>query len=227
MLFNSKKENTREAESLGKIMSAQSSLAPVALAPLAMDNAVLIVVDMVNGFVKTGALSSPNALAINDKVAALTAACCTAGMPVACVCDTHTLSSPEFSSYPEHCLEDTAESQLTDEIAAACTAAPGNCDIIKKNSTNALLEPDFLRWLDKVGATTFILCGVCTDICVQQLAIGLKTWFNRLNRVSRVIVPADVVATYDLGEHDSSLCNTMALYNMSINGVELCSAITY
>lgn len=78
---------------------------------------------------------------------------------------------------------------------------------------------------DNKHIDTFIITGNCTDICVQQFAITLKTWFNRQNIKVRVIVPVNAVETYDFGLHDGDLMNVMALYNMMINGVEVVAGI--
>ena len=208
---------------LSEIYGSVYSAGPAELGSFDPQDTALIVVDMVNGFVKKGALASPNSLAINDTVARLAAGFGRAGMPVVCLCDTHRPSSPELTVYPEHCLEGTEEAELTSEIADACP----DCVRIKKNSTNGLMQPEFAQWLEKSGARTLVVCGVCTDICVQQLALSLKTCFNTRDVSSRIIVPINAVATYDLGPHDSRLTGLMALYNMSINGIELCSEIVF
>ncbi len=207
---------------LDKIAHMIDQLPALRLEQLIEDNAVLIVVDMINGFVTKGSLASPNVLAINERVAALAGACTASGIPVAALADCHTLSSPEFSSFPPHCLEGTAETELTDELRAI-----NGITRINKNSTNGMLEPRFKDWLREHGSGTYIIVGCCTDLCVQQLALTLKTSFNRANSTSRVIVPSSCVATYDLGFHDSGLTGTMALYNMMLGGVELCGDIVF
>lgn len=209
-------------KALDSIFEAVSSSPSIALSQLVVDNAVLIVVDMVNGFVKNGPLASPNTAAINDKIAALVKACEQSGIPVAALADCHTLSSPEFSSFPAHCLEGSEETEITDEIAAFRSVCR-----IEKNSTNGFLEQDFKTWIKANGSGTYIIVGCCTDLCVQQLATTLKTYFDQSNRVCRIVVPADLVSTYDLGFHDSALTGIMALYNMSLNGIEICSGIEY
>ena len=209
-------------DSLGDIFDQVDSAASVPLDSFDPEDTALIVVDMVNGFVKSGALSSPNALAINGTVARLAADFENAGFPVVCLCDTHRPDSPEFAFYPPHCVEGTEEPELTAEIEAACPS----CVRIAKNSTNGLLQPEVLEWVAGSGAHAFVVCGVCTDICVQQMALSLKTYFNTRGETSRIVVPTDAVATYDLGPHDSRLTGLMALYNMSINGIELCREIT-
>ncbi|MBE6759301.1 MAG: cysteine hydrolase [Ruminococcaceae bacterium] len=209
-------------KALDKIANMLAQLPNLRLEQLVEDNAVLIIVDMINGFVNEGPLASPNVLAINDRIAALAAACAASGIPVAALADCHTLSSPEFGSFPPHCLEGTAETELTDQLRAI-----GGITRIEKNSTNGMLEPRFKDWLREYGSGTYIIVGCCTDLCVQQLALTLKTTFNRANATSRVIVPSSCVATYDLGFHDSGLTGIMALYNMMLGGIELCSEITF
>ena len=221
--FGKKSSASRRAHcALDKITEMIRALPGVRLDQLVEDNAVLIVVDMINGFVKNGPLASAEVLAINDRVASLAAACSANGIPVAALADCHTLSSPEFSSFPPHCLEGSQETELTDELKAA-----GNITRIEKNSTNGMLEPRFKEWVREYGSGTYIIVGCCTDLCVQQLALTLKSAFNRANSTSRIIVPADCVATYNLGFHESELTGTMALYNMMLGGVELCGTIEY
>lgn len=222
-LFGKKGGADRNAhKALDKITDIITALPDLRLEQLVEDNAVLIVVDMINGFVKEGALASSNVLAINQHIADLASACCANGIPVAALADCHTLSSPEFSTFPAHCLEGSEESELTAELKAA-----GSITRIEKNSTNGMLEPQFKEWLREYGSGTFIIVGCCTDLCVQQLALTLKATYNRKNSTSRVIVPSKCVATYDLGFHDSSLTGTMALYNMMLGGIEICGDIKY
>lgn len=72
---------------------------------------------------------------------------------------------------------------------------------------------------------TFIITGVCTDICVHQFSLTLKTYFNKQNKESRVIVPVNTVETYDLGMHNGDLMNIMALYSMTVNGIEVVAGV--
>lgn len=230
MLFRNKNKSLSEAEetvaswqsNLTEIYTSQQNLAPIELSELVNENAALVIVDMINGFVKEGALASPNVLAINDTVAQLAKACESHAIPIAALADCHSLSSPEFGSFPTHCLANTEESEVTDEILAACKP-----ERIEKNSTNGYLAPKFREWMDRCATSTFILVGDCTDLCVMQLALTMKTHFNQLDRTSRIIVPVNAVATYSLGTHDAKMVDTMALFMMQTAGVELCSEIKY
>lgn len=194
----------------------------VALGELNPKTTALIIVDMVNGFVKKGALSSPNARSINGNIARLLQACNSLNIRAVCFADSHTLQSAEFKSFPVHCLNTTDESRVTDEIAV------GKFKLIYKNSTNAFLEPEFSAWLkenDRVD--TFIVTGCCTDLCVSQFALTLKTDFNRRNRKSRVIVPAELSATYDAPCHSSEFMDFVSFYNMLLCGVEVTTNFQY
>ncbi|MCX7709121.1 MAG: cysteine hydrolase [Clostridia bacterium] len=181
----------------------------------------LVIVDMINGFAREGALMSPRVEALIPGITVLSKACDMQGIAKVAFADSHTSLSPEFEAYPEHCLYGTSESEVVREIKDA-----GGYDLIPKNSTNGFLEVEFQEWLeDHPSMDTFIVTGDCTDICIQQFAITLKTWFNRGNRKARVIVPMSLVDTYDLGVHQADLMNVMALYNMLGNGVEIVKEI--
>lgn len=98
--------------------------------------------------------------------------------------------------------------------------------MISKNYTNGLLEPEFQRWLkSNHQITTFIVVGVCTDICILQFCLSLKAQLNRINEHSRIIVPMNAVDTFDSDSHDADLMDVFALYNMRLNGIEVVEKI--
>lgn len=207
----------KNIHSLNEINSLLEKLPVIRLEDLESEKSALIIVDMINGFIREGPMMSERVEAIIPEIVELSKKCDELKIQKIAFADNHTDASPEFDSYPRHCLKGTSESEIVDEIKAA-----GGYVLIPKNSTNGFLEEAFQKWLNTNDQTdTFIITGCCTDICVQQVAITLKTWFNKNNRNSRIIVPVNAVETYDLGPHDAELTNTMALYNMLINGVEV------
>ncbi|MGI6622424.1 MAG: cysteine hydrolase [Clostridiaceae bacterium] len=207
----------KNIHSLNEINSLLEKLPVIRLEDLESEKSALIIVDMINGFIREGPMMSERVEAIIPEIVELSKKCDKLKIQKIAFADNHTDASPEFDSYPRHCLKGTSESEIVDEIKAA-----GGYVLIPKNSTNGFLEEAFQKWLNTNDQTdTFIITGCCTDICVQQFAITLKTWFNKNNRYSRIIVPVNAVETYDLGPHDAELTNTMALYNMLINGVEV------
>ena len=135
--------------------------------------------------------------------------------------DTHTGESPEFGSYPVHCLTGTSQSRPVQELEAV-----GGYTLIPKNSTNGFLEPAFDKWLkEHPEITCFLVVGCCTDICIQQFALTLKTEFNRTNRSSQVVVPVSMTATYDAPGHPAALIELASYLNMQTSGVEIVSDI--
>jgi nicotinamidase-related amidase len=212
-------ENSRQA--LSGIYDLLAGMHSVVLSALPAGETVLIAMDLINGFVKQGALSSPRVEAVNRPAACLAAACQAAGLPCLAFADAHGENSPEFLSYPPHCLKGTEESRLTEELEAAA-----DWELICKNSTNGFLEPEFTHWLTQhQERTCFIIVGDCTDLCVRQFALALKADFNRRNRQCRILVPANLVATYDLGVHQGDLMQALALYDLMINGIEVVADI--
>ena len=211
----------RSTKALEEILDMLEGLPELHLKDLQYQNAALVIVDMINGFAKEGALSSPRVEKIIPKIVELSKLCDDLEITKLAFADCHTKASPEFEAYPEHCMKGTNESEVVDEIKEI-----GGYTLIPKNSTNGFLEEKFQNWLiENQNIDSFIITGDCTDICVQQFAITLKTWFNMQNKKARIIVPIEAVDTYDLGVHDGELTNVMALYNMIINGVEVVRAV--
>lgn len=205
------------AGALGDIYDMLEKLPVLWLEDVCARQTALVIVDMVNGFAREGALKSPRVEELIPEITRLIKKCDELGMLKLAFADCHTKASPEFDAYPEHCMEGTYEGEIVDEIKQA-----GGYTLIHKNSTNGFLEVEFQKWLEEnPQIASFIVTGDCTDICVQQFAITLKTWFNIKNMKIRVIVPVNAVDTYNFGPHNGDLVNVMALYNMIINGVEV------
>lgn len=208
-------------ETLNKILDFIDGLPKLKLRDLPNEETVLIIVDMINGFAREGALQSPRVEGLIPQITELSKECGKLGVKKIVFADCHTDESPEFSAYPAHCKCGTSESEVVDEIKSV-----GSYLLINKNSTNGFIEDEFQKWLKNNGKIkNFIVVGDCTDICVQQFVITLKTWFNMQNKNVRVIVPVNAVDTYDFEMHDADLMNVTAIYNMYGNGIEPVSEI--
>ncbi len=216
-----KKEFLEESgKALGEIYDMVANLSSVKLTDFSSENTALVFMDMVNGFAKEGALFSPRIADLIPEAARLSKACDELNITKLALSDTHGKKSPEFEAYPPHCIEGSAESDVVDELKA------GEYTLIPKNSTNGFLEKRFKNWLkNHENIDTFIVVGDCTDICIQQFTITLKTWFNMQNQKTRVIVPINAVDTFDLGMHNANLMNIAALYFMTAAGVELVAEV--
>lgn len=201
-------------EPLEAIYNEMAELTALSLTEIDRSDTALIIVDMIGGFVYEGALYSPRNESLLPKIENLLKK--VRHMSVLAVCDSHEEDSPEFASYPQHCLAGTAESAL-----APCLT-PYVSTIFQKGSTNAIHAKNFSNWLLKNPKFEhFVIVGVCTDICVKQLAISLKTYFNEQGVAKDIIVPAELTETYTLGPHNAELYQVLALSEMKSNGVNV------
>ena len=211
----------RSTVTLGEIFEMLEKAPVMSFKDLNNEKTALVIVDMINGFAREGALKSPRVEAIIPEIEQMSKACDEIGIKKIAFADCHTDESPEFGAYPVHCMAGTSEGEIVDELKAI-----GGYKLIPKNSTNGFIETEFQNWLmENKDIDTFVVTGDCTYICCQQFATTLKTWFNKQNKKSRVIVPLNAVQTYDFGMHNGDLMHVMALYNMSINGVEIVGGI--
>ncbi len=186
------------------------------------EKTALIIVDVVNGFIREGAMASPIIEGIVPNVAGLAEACKGRGIPIAALADCHKENCAEFASFPPHCIENTSESELVDELKDK------DCFIIKKNSTNGFHEKEFMHALvANPAVNTFIVVGDCTDICVLQLCLTLKTWFTQQNRQSEIIIPVNCVETYDSPDHNADFMNIAAYKLMKDSGIKFVSEIKF
>lgn len=220
------KMNTLTENSFNEIIETIKSIAkevknlPVELLQnYSVDNTVILIVDMINGFTKFGNLYSDRSEKNITQVKEILKKA--SNYKKIFIADNHNEDSTEFLSYPKHCIKNTPESEIVDELKDFLDE---NSIIINKNSTNAMFSSDFINWIkSNKGVTNFIIMGVCTDICVEQLAMGLKAYFNENNINSKIVIPVNAVETYQLEQtlHNADLMNLVSLYNMKNNGIEL------
>lgn len=170
----------------------------------------LYVIDMINGFCKEGALHDTSILKIVPNIIRELEQ-----IPMdqrVFVVDCHALDCGEFQAFPPHCIKGTRESEIIDELK------PFASTIYQKNSTNACHVMDLQKEMD--GVDEVIITGCCTDICIMQFALSLKTWINQHDRNIFVCIPHDCVATYDIPDvHDATLFHEFAIKCMCNSGI--------
>lgn len=185
-----------------------------------IDNkSVLFIVDMNNGFAKEGALSSERVEKLIPNIVNSIEIFNELNMPIIAFTDSHKKESLEFKSYPVHCLENSYESEIVDEIKKF-----RNIVTIKKSSTNAFLEEETKKYIDSFisnGFKNFIICGCITEVCVKQFAETLKAYLNVINKDINVVVATDLVDTYDSKEHNARIINLFSFYEMSSCGIRI------
>jgi nicotinamidase-related amidase len=214
------------------------TLEPASITDLAPDAARTAVfsADAINGFFRFGPLASPRVNALTAPVVEVFRRAHEHGVrQFVLVQDTHHPATPEFASYPPHCLAGTEESAMIPELANLPFA--GSFTVVEKNSLNPAIETGFDAWWDDhPDLATAIVVGDCTDLCVYQLAMHLRLRANALNRSDfDVVVPADAVDTFDIpsvdgtppgAAHPGDFFHEVFLYHMAQNGIRVVRSIT-
>lgn len=195
----------------------------------------LITVDMLNGFCYEGTLSSPRSAACVQPIVNLLQRAYESGIRnFVSIQEWHSEKAEEFKAYGEHCIRGTHEAELVSEITSLRFAR--DIEVVHKNSLHTIVETTMEQWLENHSLVdTFIVTGVCTDLCTFDLALDLKLRGNTRDIPRRVIVPANCVNTYDLPvataqqvgalPHDGDLAHAYFLYMMALNKIEVVKEI--
>ena len=159
-------------------------------------NKALIVVDMVNGFVKEGVLHDDNIARVIPRQIELIREYQNVGELVIFIQDTHTKESTEHKRFPDyHCLKGSGEEEVVDELKPFTILDNTMC--IPKNSTSFMESPVFRALMEEaVNIKEFDIVGCCTDICICNGPMGLANYLDEHNRDSVIRIHKDAVATF-------------------------------
>lgn len=183
---------------------------------------VLIVVDMVNGFVKEGVLHDEAIARVIARQEELIKEYLEAKELVVFIKDTHQLDSTEFKRFGDttHCLKGTSEAELVSELRDY--EHLDNVLSISKNSTSFMESPYFRNLIAKLtGVERVEIVGCCTDICVCNGTLGLANYFDEWNIPVDIIVHEDAVETYGSPLHDRETYMNAAKLLLEQQGVKL------
>ena len=201
------------------LLNNLENLSSINLNDFDLNKTGLFIVDMNNGFAKEGALSSPRVEKIIKPIADFSKVLSSKINTIVAFTDTHDKNSVELKSYPSHCLRGDKESEVVEELLDI-----PNMEIIEKNSTNGFFAMDIEKYKN---LDNFIVVGCCTDICVYQFVLTLKTYFNQHNLYKNIVVPINLVETYDIDKvHCGDMLNTIFLNSMIQNGISVEKKIT-
>lgn len=205
------------ADAAQRIQGQLAALPSAALDDFDPQETVLAVIDMNNGFAKGGALYSPYVEAIIPAVRALTTRCREKNILSVLYTDCHDPQSPEFASFPPHCVRGSGEEQIIDELRDI-----EGVQIVEKASTNGFYNWYIKELLDTYEIKKLIVCGCVTDICVYQFCQAVKTYCTQNDRELAVVVPLDCVDTYDIpGVHGRDFANAAACASLLAGGITL------
>lgn len=178
----------------------------------------LIIVDMVNGFIKEGNMKDNSIQRIIPENEKLVKEFIKEDEGLIFIKDSHEEDAIEFRKFPKHCIKGTSESKLVDELIKY----EKNALVYEKNSTSAIFAPHFIddiKSMEKLKEV--VITGCCTDICVSNLAIPLQNYFDEKNKDVEIIVPENAVDTYDAPYHKKDEYNEIAFKLMKQAGISL------
>ena len=215
-----------------------SNLKPMSLREVVDDPARVAIcsVDMLNGFCYEGKLSSSRAAACVRPIVDLFQRAYGQGVRnLVLIQEWHSKEAEEFEAYGSHCVQGSDEAKTIPEL----TALPFARDfvVVRKNSLHTIVGTSMEQWLEShSGVDTFVVVGVCTDLCVYDMVMDLKLRANAQDMKRRVVVPANAVNTYDLPvavasqvnalPHDAELLHQLFLYMMTLNRIEVVKELT-
>ena len=202
------------------LMETIDKLPSAALSDFEAGKTLVILVDIINGFIREGAMSDGRIAEIIPPNVQLLKAAKEKGIQVVATADCHESDAAEFQMVPCHCVVNTSESQVVKELTDE-----GGFEVIPKNSTNSLNTARLKEIVEETGIRDFIITGDCTDICVMQLCLALKTYFTEKNINPRIVVPLDCVETYDAPYHYADFANLAAVKLMADSGVTIVKKI--
>jgi ureidoacrylate peracid hydrolase len=165
-------------------------------ATLEPERTAVIVVDMINEFLEDGGLMVlPSGRALYQPIQELVDAAHAAGAGVIWLRDEHPdLSDPEFRKRIVHCLKGTWGTQVVDALK------PGPDDtIMPKHTYSGFFATPLHETLQRMGATTLVVTGVVTNICVRS------TCHDAFFHGYDVLVPRQCVSATSEREQESSL----------------------
>ena len=179
---------------------------------------LLVVVDLVNGFVREGAMADPYIQHIIPESERRVRKFLKQGDQVVYVREWHKDDCTEFKRYPKHCMAETFEAEMVEEL----TKYEDKVIIQKKNSTSAMFAYGFeeiLKSMKKLEEVVII--GCCTDICVLNLAIPMKNYFDEQDRDIAIVIPKNAVETYDAPIHPRDKYNEIAFKLLKQAGIKI------
>lgn len=178
----------------------------------------LVIIDMVKGFKEKGNMAITDIDYIDDEVFKLVKQFLEEGNDVISIQEGHTNDSQEFNDFPSHCILGTEEAEIIDKLKIF----ENDFKLIRKNSTCGFVTKEFQNYLDQnknvLKEITFV--GVCLDICVINVAIPTKMYFNENNINCDIVVPMNATETFDAPNHNRDEYKVLAKKMLNLNGIK-------
>lgn len=164
----------------------------------------LIIVDMVNGFVREGGLADRYIEHTINRQLELISEYQKEEELIIFIKDCHELDSVEHDRFDniKHCIKGTKEAELIDEYKEF--EHQDNVLTFEKNCTSFREAPGFIEAMNEAqNIQEFDIVGCCTDICIVNGVISMMNYFDQVNRRVEVRLHEDAIETFGLPERRS------------------------
>ena len=175
---------------------------------------LLIIIDMINGFVNFGALADKKINRVTPKIIDLIKKASINGTHIIAFRDAHSMNDEEFNTYPIHCLKGSEESKLIPELAVY----KDKMWEIEKDTTNGFVTKEFLELVKKFDFDNVYVVGCCTDICVLNFVNSYLAFNKKYNKSTKIVVVENACATFDSPVHIAKDMHDKAILEMEQNG---------
>ncbi|MFZ2970805.1 MAG: isochorismatase family cysteine hydrolase [Minisyncoccia bacterium] len=150
-----------------------------------MKKNLVIVVDMLDGFIKKGNLANPSAGRMIPNIKELLRRKKKEGWEILFLADNHKKGDLEFEMFPEHCISGTDETNVVEELREFVTSD----NYIGKTRYSGLFKTRLEKILDFLKPGEIVVVGIYADICVLYTTADLR------NRDYQVTIPKDCTMT--------------------------------
>ena len=178
-------------------------------------------IDMINGFVKEGALAAPSIMRIVPRqIKLLEDYSKDNNKAIAFIKDEHSKNAVEFKTFGPHCIKGTKECDVIDELKIYYDTAYH----FTKNSTNFVFANGFQEQIERLkNLKKVLLMGCLSDICVKNGGITLRNYFDELNHDIDIYVAEGAIDTYDNLWHNADEVTYKSIEDMITNGIKVYS----
>lgn len=166
-------------------------------------------IDMVEGFVNTGAMANPSYNELVPEQVRVLDDFAKSGESINLIGEWHDKDCTEFISYPPHCIKDTLEANFIPEFLKYMDYV--NTRIYYKNSINGMLN-DKLRQdiINMKNLREAVFMGVCEDLCVMDFVRTYARFMDEINRKVDIYVVENGVDTFDSPYHNRQMWKDIA-----------------
>lgn len=178
---------------------------------------LLVIIDMINGFVNEGALADKRINLITPNIIKEIKAAEDNQTPIWFFKDEHNKNDEEFKTYPPHCLKGSQESEIIEELKPYIPSMK----VVGKTTTNSFITPEFKKLIKHQVFDKITVCGCCTDICIETFVIDLLKYIQEHHLKTEVLVHENEVATFDGPTHQATKEHYIALIRMQAKGAKL------